>query len=244
MERTMRAVIVCLAMLLSIPSYATTPPGSSFQIFRDGLLHIGVGAADDRGAGTIDRWLGTGILVDDVCTIATTTHVLEDADPESLVARFQHPGDLTMAFTRQARIVHRDENSGLAFLRIVSPGNRPCSSGSLRPFPLGAAVAGSDLTGEPVLVAGYPNRGEQEGLDVPVLRRGTISCTEIHWAGRPMILLDMRDLDPFAGSPVILESTGKVIGLAVGKGPRGDGLELEWAIPITVRDCKAIDGQD
>lgn len=57
-----------------------------------------------------------------------------------------------------------------------------------------------------------------------------------------MILLDLFGVPGFSGSPVILESTGEVIGIIYGPGPTERSFGFEWATPITQEEyLSAID---
>ena len=50
-------------------------------------------------------------------------------------------------------------------------------------------------------------------FDIPIIRCGIISSSEISWAGTPMLLIDLIGVPGFSGSPLILQKTSEVIGI-------------------------------
>ncbi len=51
-----------------------------------------------------------------------------------------------------------------------------------------------------------------------------------------MLLLDLTGVPGFSGAPVILESSGEVIGVVYGPGRTERVYDLEWATPLTESD--------
>jgi hypothetical protein len=88
------------------------------------------------------------------------------------------------------------------------------------------------LAGEMVIVAGYPRLGDFN-RDDPILRRGMISSTDLRMNGSPAILLDLFGIAGFGGAPVILESTGRAIGLIPGPGFAKGSQGFQWVMPVT-----------
>lgn len=229
--------LVAFAVIGSGLSVAVCHAGSlqevSFDVVRNGIVHIG-----EQTREGIPRWLGTGFLVDERCTFATAKHVLVGTagDRNRLVVRFQSPKDLSKVITVLVSVLHEDPESDLAFLRVRTVNNRPCSSGGLYVFRLASDAPTSAVIGAPVVIIGHPVLAENDKLDIPVLRKGHLSSVEIQiQPGRNALLLDLLGVPGFSGSPVILEQTGEVIGVIFGPGPTRRGAGFEWATPITRR---------
>ena len=53
------------------------------------------------------------------------------------------------------------------------------------------------LTGEPVLVAGFPMLEGEQPKDKPILRRGIVASAELEWREGPMLLLDLTGVPGF-----------------------------------------------
>jgi S1-C subfamily serine protease len=209
------------------------PLVSSFVSIRDGLVHVGQATA--TGKVELDKWLGSGFVVDELCTVATAKHLLKFADRERIIVRFQLPQDRSRVRTVSASIVYEYPDADLAFLQMKSPDGKPCHSGTLRILPLVSTLDRVAWEGEPVLIAGYPRLGPKQS-DVPIVRHGIIASSEIKLDGHPMFLLDLVGIPGFSGSPVLLEKTGEVFGVVYGPGPIERSADLELATPITRRD--------
>lgn len=207
---------------------------SSFVGIRDGLVHVGQATA--AGKADLDKWLGSGFVIDKNCTIATAKHLFKDADRERIIVRFQLPQDRSKIRTLTARVLYEHPTIDLAFLQMISPDREPCRSGLLRILPLASTPDLAVLGGEPVLIAGYPRLGPHQ-LDVPIVRHGIIASSEIERGeGHSILLLDLGGIPGFSGSPVLLEKTEEVIGVVYGPGPIERSADLEWATPITRQD--------
>jgi len=206
----------------------------SFNKVRDGIIHVGQKSEDKI------KWLGTGFLVDDQCTFATAKHLFKKTDRDKIVIRFQVPQDRSKVVTLPARILYENDKTDIVFLKIDSINSAPCNSVSLHAFPLPVENNLDSLTGEPVMIVGYP-RLSKDDYDTPILRSGIISSTEISWGKMKMLLTDLTGVPGFSGSPVILQRTGEVIGVVSGPGPTNREFGFEWATPLSKQEyIKAI----
>jgi S1-C subfamily serine protease len=215
---------------------------SRFAEDRHGILHVGV----YQGEGTKDtprplKWLGTGFVVDQDCTFVTAKHVLANADRDALAVRIQNPGDLSKAITRPVRVLFESPTHDVALLKVDRIDGKPCSSGSLHVFGIFSGDL-SAVVGKDIFIVGFPKIGEAD-VDIPVIRTGVVSSTEISWSHGPMILLDLAGVPGFSGSPVVLTDTNEVIGVVFGPGPTKRAFGFEWATPFTPGDySKAREG--
>jgi len=208
--------------------------------YKTGIFHIGqlIGSGENSDI----EWLGSAFLLDDNCTFATAKHIFKNVNRENLVIRSLLPDDKTTVRTIPIRILYEDFQSDLAFLKIDSWDGQPCKSKRSYSFNIPSDYVKGSFTGETVLVIGHPILSIKGNVDVPVVRKGIISSTEITWSNQPMILLDLLGVPGFSGSPVILERTGEVIGIIYGPGPTERIFGFEWATPITQEDyLSAID---
>ena len=222
-----------------------TASSATLEEFRTGIVHIGQAQLqNERESGVvIERWLGSGFVVDQHCTFVTAKHVIHNADRERVVIRFQLPKDKATVHTFRVRILFEDPESDLAFLRIDSFSNQPCSSRNLHIFLLHSGVEPAKLVGNDILIVGYPRLATAGGdIDIPVVRKGVLASTEIHWNSQDMLLLDLSGVPGFSGSPVILEQTGEVIGVVFGPGPTSRMAGFEWATPISRKDYDRVVG--
>jgi hypothetical protein len=216
-----------------------TPPAAAEQttvldVMRFSIFHIGAEATP----GASIAWAGTGFLVDAACTIATATHVIADIPPEQLVVRTRVTTDRSRTATRHARVIYRAPMADVAFLRADRVNDQPCNSGNFRVFELSDGVSTRNI-GAPVTIIGYPRLGGSD-IDIPVVRKGHISSTEVTVATQPgpMIFLDMVNVPGFSGSPLILDRGGQVVGVVHGYvQPIAAG--FGWATPITKADYEA-----
>jgi S1-C subfamily serine protease len=199
-----------------------------FEVARNGIIHIGE-QTEQSGI----RWLGTGFVVDDACTFATAKHVLAGANREKIVVRFQLPQDKGRVKTIQARVLHEESETDIAFLKIDRINNAVCKSGSLHIFKLYEGVSAEMFAGEPISIIGHPVLSQTLSVDTPVLRKGHLSSGEIFMGTTQVLLLDFIGVPGFSGSPVILDKSGDVIGVVYGPGPTPRGFGFEWATPIT-----------
>jgi S1-C subfamily serine protease len=239
----MSVVILAMFLILITPAESLGERGITAFIgeLRSGIGHIG---QRERSGGPnikVEKWLGTGFLVDQRCTFATAKHVFAKADKERIVIRYEIAHEPSKVGTAPARIIYEDPKTDLAFLHIDYIDGNPCRTGRHHSFQLVNKIERGSLVGEAVLIIGHPILARFEETDLPVVRRGTIASSEIHWNRHLMLLLDLLGVPGFSGSPVILVRTGEAIGVVYGPGPTPRIFGFEWATPITYRDYeKAI----
>ena len=101
---------------------------------------------------------------------------------------------------------------------------------------------GATLAGEPIFIAGFPAIEGEEPRDVPVIRRGSIASGEFLWSERAMLLLDLTGIPGFSGAPVVLESTGEVVGVVFGTGRTPREYGTTWATPLVRGDLTSRPG--
>lgn len=234
-------LIISLCISFSFSAYTQESKiNEIMEKYKTGIFHIGqlIGSGENSDI----EWLGSAFLLDDNCTFATAKHIFENVNRENLVIRFRLPDDIAIVRTTPIRILYEDFQSDLAFLKIDFWNNQPCKSKRAYSFNIPSDYVKGSFTGETVLVIGHPILSIKDDIDIPVVRKGIISSTEITWNSQPMILLDLFGVPGFSGSPVILESTGEVIGIIYGPGPTERSFGFEWATPITQEDyLSAID---
>jgi len=231
-------ILLIIFLYISISLSAYTQENIINEImekYKTGIFHIGQLIGSDENSDI--EWLGSAFLLDDTCTFATAKHVFKNANKENLVVRFRHPDDNTTVLTLPIRILYEDSKSDLAFLKIDTVNNQPCKSKINYSFNISSEYVMRSLTGETVFIIGYPILSKiKDDIDIPVVRKGIVSSTEIKFDSQPMILLDLIGVPGFSGSPVILESTGEVIGIIYGPGPTERIFGFEWATPITQKE--------
>lgn len=204
-----------------------------FKKIRSGIAHIGMSSIDsDPEKIGVDKWLGTGFLVDSKCTFITAKHILRNIDRERIAVRFQLPPEFSKVRTLKADLIYQDEKQDLAMVRISKLGGKRLKSGKLHVFPLYAGDDKRRLAGQAVLIVGHPVLADKN-LDIPVMRAGLVSSTDITWGSRPMLLLDLQGVPGFSGSPVILARSGEVVGVVFGPGPTVRAFGFEWATPVS-----------
>ncbi len=235
-------LIIFLCISFSLSAYTQENKiNEIIEEYKTGIFHIGqlIGSGENSDI----EWLGSAFLLDDNCTFATAKHIFKNVNRENLVIRFRLPDDKTIVRTTPIRILCEDFQSDLAFLKIDYWNNQPCKTKRAYSFNIPSDYVKGSLTGETVLVIGHPVLSIiKVDIDIPVVRKGIISSTEITWGSQSMILLDLIGVPGFSGSPVILESTGEVIGIIYGPGPTERRFGFEWATPITQEDyLSAID---
>ena len=205
---------------------------SDFEVARNAIVHIGV---QESGSSEY-KWLGTGFVIDSECTFATAKHVLDKANPENIIVRFQLPEYRNKVRTIKARILYEHNEKDLAFLKIDTFNDKPCRTGGLQILNIFENETMEGLTGKEVFIIGHPSI-TKSNIDIPIFRHGVIASTEIT-ANGDMILLDLQGVPGFSGSPVILKETGEVIGTVFGPGPTKRIFGFEWATQITKNDYK------
>ena len=203
---------------------------------RLGIAHIGRASPLENEVAI--QWLGSGFLVDRECRVVTARHLFERTDRQNLVVRFLHPESTDRSRTFSARLIHEDEEIDLAVLQFAEKTPRFCRGDAFAPFDLAESIDPVALTGESVRIAGYPMLEGERPREIPIVRRGAIASAELTWDGRPMLLLDLTGVPGFSGAPVILESTGEVVGLVFGPGRTRREYDLEWATPLTGPDLE------
>ena len=167
-------------------------------------MHLGQ-ATVPEGPIEVQKWLGSGFLVDQDCTIVTADHVIQD--PLRLVAKFVLPGRRDRARTARVEVLSRDPVRDIAFVRLVLP---KCHFGSIRPLPLASAFERGALDGASIVVVGF---GSGKNSDYPSFRRGIISNSELAHGDEPMLTLELNGESGFSGGPVVLETSGVVVGV-------------------------------
>jgi S1-C subfamily serine protease len=207
------SILVIIIITYNACSQQVSQSKINFNIARDGIVHIG--AKSDSISEKI-IWCGTGFAVDSICTFITAKHVLRNINKERIVIRFQIPNDRTRVRTVSARVLFEHATKDIAFLRIDSIGNHSCKSGSLYNFKIFPTQSIQTLVGEEIFIIGHPKISKTDNFDIPILRGGIISSTEIKFGEEPMLLLDLQGVPGFSGSPVILQSTGEVVGIVYG----------------------------
>lgn len=238
------ATLIMLALSISLvgctASNVRAEQQNIFVSIRDALVHIG--QAKEPGTTELEKWLGSGFLVDDNCTIVTAKHLFRNADKERIFIRFILPKNRRRALARPTKIIYEDSAKDLAYLRAIVPDRSSCSLGNMKALPI--VREADDLAlfgGQSVFIAGFPRLGPHE-LDYPILRKGIVASAEMKDSdGVPLLLLDFSGSPGFSGSPVVLERTGEVIGIIFGPGEIKRFQDFEWATAITQVDYeKAI----
>jgi len=184
----------------------------------------------------VQHTLGTGFLVDREYTVATVrSRFTKHVDKGRLVVKFRSPFDRNRFQILPARILCEFPDKDLAFLRVE--GSPAALSGLGRLELIESVTEIERLAAESVIVAGHPRLGDLN-RDYSILRRGIISSTDLSMNGSPLILLDLLEVPGFSGAPVVVERTGRVIGMIPGpeSGKGSDG--FQWAIPLTAEDYR------
>jgi len=239
----LRITITLLSILIlicytTLPIYAQTSAEEYFKSgvdvfkeFRTGIGHIGIIEDDpDTDELEISKWLGTGFLIEKNCTFATAKHLFRNKkiDKTKLGIRFNLPTNLDVSRTLPISIIYEHPNKDLAILRIIKINNKPCTISKMHIFDILNDDDQLPETGEDIFIIGFPVLAK-ENLDLPVIRSGIISSSEINWGKNQMLLLDLHGVPGFSGSPVISTLSNKVIGVIHGPGPTKRGYGFEWA---------------
>lgn len=226
---------ICNASDDSFLNYSTL-----FKDMRSGIVHIGLISSESKPENIIiEKWLGTGFLVDSESTFITAKHVLKNIDKEKIAIRFQLPSDLLKVRTLKADLIYQDDKKDLAVLKIFQFKKKPYKSGELHIFPLLEKENIKSLVGEEIVIIGYPVIANKN-IDIPIIRNGIISSNEIEWPSGTMLLLDLLGVPGFSGSPVILRKSGHVVGVVFGPGPTQRAFGFEWATPFYKGDYDRI----
>ncbi|MCP3978037.1 MAG: trypsin-like peptidase domain-containing protein [bacterium] len=239
------SLLTTIVLLLGLPALARSgagspsSPGELFRSVREALVLIGQGTPVADG-GIALNWLGTGFLVNSDCTIATARHVLEGVPRDNLMIRAFDPKREDRVVTLPVRIVAESAERDLALLRVGSSLGGRCALAGVAAPKLAAAPLGPELTGEPVMLAGFPVLEGEQPRDVPILRAGHISSAELQVEGRPMLLLDLTGVPGFSGAPVLLQRTGEVVGVVFGPGRTPRQFDLNWATPLGRDDLRGM----
>jgi S1-C subfamily serine protease len=233
------AAALCAVLVLSatlVRGADRTPRPAEYASFKPGLVHVGISTIS--GDLVAIQWLGSGLLIDKECTVATARHILDGVDMDRVILRLLHPDSAQGARTYSAEVLWEDPDTDRIFLGFggAALGRKLCRADTFRPFALVEAFDGPSLTGEAVWVAGFPQLEGEQPRDVPIVRRGVIASAEMTWDEQPMLLLDLTGVPGLSGGPVILERDGSVIGLIFGPGRTSRQYDLEWATPLTAED--------
>ncbi len=238
------------AVMLLAPALRAGPAGPpqagdrvDFRSIKLGLAHVGV--VRTRGELVATRWLGTGFVVDRDCTVMTAKHIFEDVPAGSLVLRFLHASDPDAVRTFRAELAGKHPERDVALVRLGGERlARQLCRKEIRPFVLSEPLQRGELTGESVLVAGFPVLEGEQPRDLPILRRGIVASDELQWGELPMLLLDLTGVPGFSGSPVIRERDGRVVGVIYGPGRTARKYDFEWATPVDLPQLEAAAGVD
>jgi len=237
-----RRSLLLLGALVSYAHGAETPTAQDILAYRSGIVHIGLLAkAEQEKHLTIEKWLGSGFVIDRTCVFATAKHVIA-ANRERIAVRFRLPPHFDKVRTLPAKVLYENPDNDLAFLKIDQVGNLPCQFGQLNIFPLRGSEILAQLTGKEVVIVGHPVIGPKQ-TDIPVVRKGIIAATEIRLGKQLMLLLDLTGVPGFSGSPVVLLETGEAIGVVFGPGPTHRAFGFEWATPLTKEDYDSALGK-
>lgn len=215
----------------------------AFQAVRDAIIHLGLSAPSDENSKQgpeLDRWLGTGFLVDEECMVMTAKHVIEGVDRDRLLGAFQLPGNRSRAKFLAAEIVDDAAEKDVALVRLKDPHpGRRCRFSKLHPLELGAASI-HEPAGEEVVVAGFPRIAPKKAgnLSVVILRKGFVASTEIAVDGQQMLLLDLSSVPGYSGSPVFHPLSQKVVGVILGPLLTERSADFAWATPVSVDDYR------
>lgn len=227
--------IVTIVLIINICEASDDSKKEAHQLFnkmRTGVVHIGkISNQLQDGNIAIDQFLGTGFLVDTTSTFVTAKHLFRGVDLDSIAIRLQLPHNMSLARTIKASVVHIDSVLDIAFLKLYQRENVPFKSKISYSFNLFNSEGFNNLTGKDVLVIGYP-KVAQADFDVPFLRKGIISSTEIYNGANQLIVLDLIGVPGYSGSPVVLQDSGEVIGIIYGPGPTSRSFGFEWITPI------------
>ena len=166
--------------------------------------------------------VGTGFLVGSKNTLATNAHVIELSELSDLEFIFPACGKETIT---GAKLMYFDPDVDLALLRLDN-------------LPKGAVQLQMDKTaefrkGEEVVIIGNPGVGNDLVLENAVTKGLLSTTTEIE--GRKLWQVSASINPGNSGGP-ILSSQGRVLGVAVAKAKRQEG--IAFAIPSsTLRDA-------
>jgi S1-C subfamily serine protease len=237
-------VRAALALTLALGCAATPPPvptaDSAFEAVRDAIIHIGL---RDPDSGSLDKWLGTGFIVDNKCTIMTAKHVLAKVEDRSLlVGAFQTPNNRSVLRFLNAVVIDSDAKRDLAFLQLKDPRpNVPCVFSILHPLKLLDVSEFDRFAGEAVLMAGFPTLAKPKygKPSTVVIRRGHVGSTEMKIDKNPYLLIDLSSVPGFSGSPIVDAASLKVIGVNVGPILTSRNADFTWATPVSVSDYES-----
>jgi hypothetical protein len=224
-----RAVAIACLGLLSHAGARATDLSWFFRDYQWAMAGIVSAKPEPDGTVTILDKNGTGFFVDEQCTVVTAFHVVRTISPEALYVRLRLPREPGKVKNIPASVIYTVRD--VAFLRVHIPGQPKCSTGDVRPLKLAEAAGVGLAPGEEVFIAGFP-RLDKSIFDIPVVRDGVISATELKWADGPMLLLDLIGVPGFSGAPVVHKNSGRVIGVVFGPGTTDRQFGMEWASPI------------
>lgn len=241
----------CTAQTSSQPYEAA----DAFRAFRSGVFHVAVENEDGlfesdstvnlAGGGSIRiEWRGTGFLLNEDCLIGASRHLFYAKRTKNnvpvdtifvgnrVVIGFTHPHDLTKRAYVETDLIYEDKRKDLAFLQ---PKNCGPIIKDRHVYELEEPRSLYDLGGESVHVIGHPGLVGLKS-DVPVIRSGIVALGPL---GTPSaLLLDLIGVGGYSGSPVILKSTGRVIGMVASGDAQGLVTGFTRAYVITSADLE------
>ncbi len=218
-------------------------PSKQHRVFariRDAVVHVG--QFTQSGDTETGQLLGSGFFVDQRCTVVTAKHLLANADLDRLYIKFIPVENRNKFQSLRVDGIYQHEKKDIAFLQASG-----CYA-KIRPLRLTRKLDDlSALGGEIVLIGGFPRLGP-ETVDYPILRRAIIASTEFTDAQEhtDLLLLDIEGAPGFSGSPVVLERSGRVVGVVRGSAKGATttyGYNPQGATPITQADYDATMGK-
>ncbi len=253
--------IIAAAIAVAVPSFRSVDAGETDeQRSRDAAVfdqvRSGVGRVGFREQEGAITWLGTAFLVSSECEFLTADHVVASLDEgKKLVIRMQARPTYDKYHQFPVVVARRLQSSDLAFLE-TTVADSECKEALERHsvLKLRRVVRRGVIAGEEILVAGYGNLKAAErynpeaktayNFDFPLVLYGHLSASEMVYNGVPRLLLDIVGLPGLSGSPVVLLSTGEVVGVVRGPERFRRELGLYWAIYVTSAVLEPPDESD
>jgi V8-like Glu-specific endopeptidase len=164
----------------------------------------------------IKNALGTGFIVGPKGVIVTADHVIFDEKTGNVFEKIyaiRYTGTKHRYFRVEIINRFKDAQVGrdLALLK---------SSYAKEVGPPYLYIGDSTSIGNDIFIAGYPKVFDKLGK-YPFLRKGTIASTRYTFQGHTVLILDLRSVAGFSGSPVIDIFSGKVVAVVRGA-PKGN----------------------
>ena len=213
--------------LVAVLVEATSAQEIQFDTLRHGVVRVGQAQSEEQ---TEFSWTGTGFVVDEQCTVVTAKHVVEPLDRSRMFVQVEYPEDLTRLARSPVQLLLEREDVDLAFLRMTA-----CADW-VTALRLTRTETTSETVGSSVTIVGYPTLLDGWSSDTPILRRGHVAAAGLKTDLGQTLLLDLISVRGFSGSPVILDSTGHVIGVVWGTGNIERSLGFQLVTPISLAD--------